>query len=282
LVWHLVHFPSKVFEEQLSGPNVKTKVLVRVGMGFDSVDLKAAGDRGIYVVNVPDYGVEEVADSTLSLILNLMRKTHVLANRAKENNWPTHAAKGATRIRGKMLGIIGLGKIGRAVAERAKPFGFDVYFYDPYLPDGVDKSMGIKRFDKLEELIAVCDVVSLNCDLNQDNHHLLNETTLAHIPANKGLYLVNTARGGLIEEAALLRALSDGRIAAAGLDVLEHEPYFDGHLNNVPNLLVTPHAAFYSDEGFIEMRTKAALEIKRVLEGSAPRNCVNKLWMRFH
>ncbi|ELR10910.1 C-terminal-binding protein family protein [Acanthamoeba castellanii str. Neff] len=284
LVWHLVHFPRQVFEQKLSSEGTKTKVLVRVGMGIDSVDLQAAGERGIYVANVPDYGVEEVADSTLSLILNLvgssscllfshsraamatltsqasraaaqMRKTHVLANGTKEN-----------KIRGKKLGIIGLGKIGRAVAERAKPFGFDIFFYDPYLTDGVDKSMGIGRCDSLEDLLASCDVVSLNCDLNTDNHHLLNTATLSHIPKNKGT--------------ALLAAMKDGRIGAAALDVLEEEPYTDGHLNEVPDLLLTPHTAFYSDEGFIEMRTKAALEVKRVLQGGAPRNCVNKQWIK--
>jgi C-terminal binding protein len=180
-----------------------------------------------------------------------------------------------SRLRGKKLGIIGFGKIGKAVGLRAKAFGLDVHFYDPYLEDGVDKSLGVKRFDTLQDLLQQSDVISVNCDLNKENYHMLNKQTLRWIPANKGVFLVNTARGGLIEEAGLLEALSDGRIKAAGIDVLEKEPY-EGHLNHIDNLILTPHTAFYSDEGFVEMRTKATLEVARILRGEQPRNSVNK------
>jgi len=198
-----------------------------------------------------------------------------MASLVEQGKWDTEAAHGATRIRGRTLGIIGLGRIGTAVAMRAKPFGFDIIFYDPYLRDGMDKAIGLKRAESLQELLEKSDVVSVNCDLNKDNHHMLNQETLAFIPPQKGIYLVNTARGGLIEEAAILEALRDGRIKAAALDVLEHEPYTDGHLKDVPNLILTPHTAFYSDEGFKEMRTKAALEAKRLILGLPPRNSVN-------
>jgi len=276
LLWHLVHLGKESIDKFSSDV---TKLIVRVGVGFDSVDLRAAGEKGIYVANVPDYGVEEVADSAISLLLNLMRKTHELANGAAAGTWPTQDAKGSTRVRGKKLGIIGLGKIGKAVAVRAKVFGLEVYYYDPYLEDGLDKSLGLTRIETLKELLSTMDVISVNCDLNKDNHHLLNQETLGWIPSGKGVYLVNTARGGLIDEKALLSALSDGRVKAAALDVLENEPYTDGHLNDIPNLLLTPHTAFYSDESFAELRTKAALEVKRVLQGQPPRNCVNKQFM---
>ncbi|KAL6050698.1 C-terminal-binding protein 2 [Balamuthia mandrillaris] len=286
--WHLVALGRETIEQKLKN----TKVIVRIGAGFDSVDLAAAGERGIAVANVPDYGVEEVADSAMSHVLNLMRKTHQLANMVSSTGgWPTHSAHGATRLRGKTFVIIGLGKIGKAAAMRAKAFGFQVLFYDPYVEDGLDKALGIERVDTLQEAMVRADVLSLHCLLDRTNHHLLDSTAFSFLSSperrqlkgeeDKGIFLVNTARGGLIEEAALLAALKDGRVRGAALDVLEEEPYVDGHLKDVPNLIITPHTAFYSDEAFVEMRTKAALEVKRVLTGeSGPRNCVNKQFLR--
>ncbi|KAL6062662.1 C-terminal-binding protein 2 [Balamuthia mandrillaris] len=286
--WHLVALGRETIEHKLKN----TKVIVRIGAGFDSVDLAAAGERGIAVANVPDYGVEEVADSAMSHVLNLMRKTHQLANMVSSTGgWPTHSAHGATRLRGKTFVIIGLGKIGKAAAMRAKAFGFQVLFYDPYVEDGLDKALGIERVDTLQEAMVRADVLSLHCLLDRTNHHLLDSTAFSFLSSperrqlkgeeDKGIFLVNTARGGLIEEAALLAALKDGRVRGAALDVLEEEPYVDGHLKDVPNLIITPHTAFYSDEAFVEMRTKAALEVKRVLTGeSGPRNCVNKQFLR--
>eukprot|EP01087_Luapelamoeba_hula_P021318 TRINITY_DN7423_c0_g1_i1.p1 TRINITY_DN7423_c0_g1~~TRINITY_DN7423_c0_g1_i1.p1 ORF type:complete len:376 (+),score=85.52 TRINITY_DN7423_c0_g1_i1:125-1129(+) len=276
LLWHYVHFEKEGFE-RISD---KLKAIIRVGMGFDTVDLRRAGELGIPVVNVPDYGTEEVADSALCGILNLMRRFHWLANGTAQGRWPTLEAAGSTRLRGKVLGIIGLGKIGKAVALRAKPFGFNVIFYDPFIEDGEDKSLGVGRAESLAELMATADVISVNCNLHKDNFHLLDETAFGYIPKNKGAYFVNTARGALVDENALRAALTDGRLKAAAIDVLEKEPYTDGHLSDLPNLILTPHTAFYCDEGFKELRTKAALEAKRVLQGLPPRNCVNKHFLK--
>jgi len=253
----------------------------------DNIDVKAAGEMGIAVCNVPGYGVEEVADTTLCLILNLYRRTFWLANMVKEGKKITgpeqlkDAAHGCARIRGDTLGIVGLGRIGSAVALRAKAFGFNVIFYDPYLPDGIEKSLGLERVYTLQDLLFKSDCVSLHCTLNEHNHHLINEYTIKQM--RPGAFLVNTARGGLVDEAALALALKDNRIRSAAIDVHENEPYnvFAGNspLKDAPNLIVTPHAAFYSEAAAIELREMAASEVRRAIVGRIPdtlRNCVNK------
>jgi len=189
------------------------------------------------------------------------------------------AAQGCARIRGDTLGIVGLGRIGSAVALRAKAFGFNVIFYDPYLPDGIEKSLGVTRVYTLQDLLFQSDCVSLHCTLNEHNHHLINEYTLKQM--RPGAFLVNTARGGLVDESALASALREGRIRSAALDVHENEPFnvFQGPLKDAPNLVCTPHAAFYSDASCTELREMAASEIRRAIVGRIPdslRNCVNK------
>uniref|UniRef100_A0A023F5Q7 Putative glyoxylate/hydroxypyruvate reduct n=1 Tax=Triatoma infestans TaxID=30076 RepID=A0A023F5Q7_TRIIF len=283
LMWHTIVLTKEDLEK------FKTlRIIVRIGSGVDNIDVKAAGELGIAVCNVPGYGVEEVADTTLCLILNLYRRTYWLANMVREGKKFTgpeqvrEAAQGCARIRGDTLGIIGLGRIGSAVALRAKAFGFNVIFYDPYLPDGIEKSLGLTRVYTLQDLLFQSDCVSLHCTLNEHNHHLINDFTIKQM--RPGAFLVNTARGGLIDDEALATALKQGRIRAAALDVHESEPYnaFQGDqrpLKDAPNLLVTPHAAFYSDASCTELREMAASEIRRAIVGRVPdclRNCVNK------
>eukprot|EP01120_Amphizonella_sp_Union-15-10_P014474 TRINITY_DN701_c0_g2_i2.p1 TRINITY_DN701_c0_g2~~TRINITY_DN701_c0_g2_i2.p1 ORF type:complete len:324 (-),score=61.21 TRINITY_DN701_c0_g2_i2:49-1020(-) len=272
LVWHLRGLTAEDFPFMK-----KLKIISRVGMGYDNIDIEAAGKHSVYVANVPDYGVEEVADSAMCLLLNLLRKTHWLSEGTHRGEWPTMKAVGSKRLRGKNLGIIGLGKIGTAFAQRAKAFGFNIIFYDPYLPDGIDKSQGIHRADTLKQLMETSDIVSVHCYLDATNKHMINKDSLSWL--KHGSYLINTARGGLVDVDAVVEALGTGRLAGAALDVLEKEPYLEGSLLNVPNLILTPHTAFYSDDGFHEMRTKATLEVKRVLLGEKPRNCVNKQFL---
>jgi len=282
LMWHTIQLTKEDLEKFKA-----LRIVVRIGSGVDNIDVKAAGDMGIAVCNVPGYGVEEVADTTLCLILNLYRRTYWLANMVKEGKKITgpeqlkDAAFGCARIRGDTLGIVGLGRIGSAVALRAKAFGFNVIFYDPYLPDGIEKSLGLERVYTLQDLLFKSDCVSLHCTLNEHNHHLINEYTIKQM--RPGAFLVNTARGGLVDEAALALALKDNRIRAAAVDVHENEPYnvFSGNspLKDAPNLIVTPHAAFYSEAAAIELREMAASEVRRAIVGRIPdtlRNCVNK------
>jgi len=282
LMWHTITLTKEDLEKFKA-----LRIIVRIGSGVDNIDVKAAGELGIAVCNVPGYGVEEVADTTLCLILNLYRRTYWLANMVRDGKKFTgpeqiqvrEAAQGCARIRGDTLGIVGLGRIGSAVALRAKAFGFNVIFYDPYLPDGIEKSLGVTRVYTLQDLLFQSDCVSLHCTLNEHNHHLINEYTLKQM--RPGAFLVNTARGGLVDESALASALREGRIRSAALDVHENEPFnvFQGPLKDAPNLICTPHAAFYSDASCTELREMAASEIRRAIVGRIPdslRNCVNK------
>eukprot|EP01090_Pellita_catalonica_P020396 TRINITY_DN727_c0_g1_i1.p1 TRINITY_DN727_c0_g1~~TRINITY_DN727_c0_g1_i1.p1 ORF type:complete len:327 (+),score=44.18 TRINITY_DN727_c0_g1_i1:72-1052(+) len=259
LLWHVVSLPKHIVERLK-----KCKIVVRVGVGFDSVDLKACARQGILVVNIPDYGTEEVADHTITLLLNIMRRVTVLNNKIKATKTFENVAvdaKGSSRIRGKFVGIIGSGMIGIAVARRCAVLGFKVGFYDPYTRDGLDKSIGgLHRFESVEELLKCCDVVTLHCDLNDTSRHIINHETLKSIPrpkaGEKGIYFVNTSRGGCVDTESLVEALEDGRVYAAGLDVLEEEPIVSKKLLSMENVLLTPHTAFYSDEAFVKCAPK--------------------------
>ncbi|XP_046454772.1 C-terminal-binding protein-like isoform X2 [Daphnia pulex] len=277
LMWHTI----TLTKEDLEKFKV-LRVIVRIGSGVDNIDAKAAGELGIAVCNVPDYGVEEVADSTLCLIRNLYRRTYWLANMVREGKkftGPEHArkaAQGCDRIGDDTLGIVGLGRIGSAVGSRAKAFGFNVIFYDPYLPDGIESSLELTRVYTLQDLLFQSDCVSLHCTLNEHNHHLINEYTIKQM--KPGAFLVNTARGGLVDEFALAQALKFRNIRAAALDV-EAYNVFQGPLKEVANLICTPHASFYSDVASTNLREMAAAEIRRAIVGRIPdslRNCVNK------
>jgi phosphoglycerate dehydrogenase-like enzyme len=251
----------------------RCKGIVRCGVGYDNVDIHAAGARGIVVCNVPDYGAEEVADHALMLLLAVARRLLPAHQALRDGTWDTTLVFGAPRLRGRALGLVGCGRIGTAMALRARALGMRVVAFDPYRPDGLDKALGIERVWSLEELLPQAQFLSLHCPLTRETRHILNERTLALLPA--GAYVVNTARGPCVDLPALVKALESGRVAAAGLDVFEREPLDFEDLRRHPRVVLTPHAAFYSAEGWIEMRTKGALEGRRLLLGEAVRNPVN-------
>ncbi|XP_052414166.1 uncharacterized protein LOC127959186 [Carassius gibelio] len=261
------------------------RIIIRMGSGYDNIDIKAAGELGIAVCNIPSAAVEETADSTLCHVLNLYRRNTWLYQALREGTRVQsveqirEVASGAARIRGETLGLIGFGRSGQAVAVRAKVFGFNVIFYDPYLQDGLERSLGVQRVYTLQDLLYQSDCVSLHCNLNEHNHHLINDFTIKQM--RQGAFLVNTARGGLVDEKALAQALKEGRIRGAALDVHETEPFSfaQGPLKDAPNLICTPHTAWYSEQASLEMREAAATEIRRAITGRIPdslRNCVNK------
>jgi len=279
LCWH--HITN--IDQKLISRMKQAKILVRIGMGFDNVDIKYAGERNIQVCNVPDYGVEEVADSTLCLLLCMMRRTYALANATKEGKWGTKEAFGATRLNGRTLGLVGLGRIGMAVALRAKAFSLNVVFYDPYVEYGRAKALGITQATSLDHLLEVSDILSIHCPLvhnGKSNKHLINKENISRI--KRGAFFVNTARGAIVEEEALVTALKDGTIQQAAVDVFEKEPYTAGPLLDLPNVILTPHCSFYSDQGVVEMRMKAALEVKRLLTGENTLYCVNRQFLPNH
>ena len=252
----------------------KCRVAVRAGVGYNNIDIESAARHGVVVCNVPDYGTEEVADHAIMLLLAVARRLIPSHTAIRAGDWHYRTAVGAPRLRGTTLGIVGCGRIGSATALRAKALGLDVVFFDPYVPAGVDKALGIRRVFTLAELLTQSHFVSLHCYLDQATRHLINTNTLALM--RTGAVLINTARGAVVDQVALMDALDSGRLSGAGLDVVEREPLDDERLRLHPNVILTPHSAFYSVEGFIELRSKAAEEVRRVLVGEPPRNPVNK------
>jgi phosphoglycerate dehydrogenase-like enzyme len=249
--------------------------VVRAGVGYNNVDVEAASRHGVVICNVPDYGTEEVADHAIMFLLALVRRLLISHEAIRGGTWAYRTALGAPRLRGKTFGLVGCGRIGTAAALRAKALGLDVVFYDPYLRQGMDKALGIRRVYKLEDLLEQSHFVSLHCYLDASSRHLINARTIAQM--RPGAMLINTARGPIIDETALLDALDSGHLAAAGMDVIEREPLDYERLRCHPKVLLTPHTAFYSVEGYNELRTKTAEETRRILLGEAPRNPVNSV-----
>jgi D-3-phosphoglycerate dehydrogenase/C-terminal binding protein len=263
----------------------RCRVVVRGGVGFDKVDRAFARERGIAVANVPDYCTEEVADSALGLVLALTRGL-AFANsrlRSREDPWSFSVAAPLRRLRGRALGIVGLGRIGTATALRAKALGMTVAYYDPYKPLGFDKALDLRRAATLEELARESWVLSLHCPLTPETRHMIDASVLSLLPA--GGYLVNTARGAVVDGAAALDAVSSGHLAGVGLDVLEREPppdddplvraWRDASHPAHARVVLTPHCAFYSEESRRECRTKAALACLAALAGQPIPNVVN-------
>lgn len=249
------------------------RAIIRNGVGFDSVDVKAARARGISVCNVPDYGTEEVADHSIALALALCRQLFPLDAEAKRLGWTIRVEKNLRRLRGLSFGIVGLGRIGTATALRAKALGFRVCFFDPYLPNGVDKAIGVERVGSLEELLRCADVLSVHCPLNAETSHMIGKPELALMKPSA--FVVNTARGAVIEKTALLGALRRGALAGAGLDVVEDEPLQTAEEAATPNLIVTCHAAFCSVESKKEMRRSSARIARTAVLGEPLYNVVN-------
>eukprot|EP00747_Dinoflagellata_sp_TGD_P180645 gnl/TRDRNA2_/TRDRNA2_33452_c0_seq1.p1 gnl/TRDRNA2_/TRDRNA2_33452_c0~~gnl/TRDRNA2_/TRDRNA2_33452_c0_seq1.p1 ORF type:complete len:341 (+),score=54.45 gnl/TRDRNA2_/TRDRNA2_33452_c0_seq1:26-1048(+) len=266
------------------------KVLVRMGVGYDNLDVKACSASGIKVCNIPDSGTEEVADTAMWHILSFFRQTTRFAVQACARQatagllFEAVGEAKATRIRGRTLGLVGLGRIGTAVALRAKPFGFHIVAYDPYVLNGTEKGVGVERVSSLQDLLSTADCVSLHCNLQETgqeaNVGMFGAEAFAAM--KPGSLLVNTARGELIEPQALVAALRSGQIAAAHLDTApnEHFVYGEGWLAEVADLLgskllLTPHMAWFSNEAQAEIAHLAAETAIRFKQGLPLRNAVN-------
>jgi D-3-phosphoglycerate dehydrogenase/C-terminal binding protein len=261
------------------------KLIVRCGVGFDNVDVATARQRGITVANVPDYGTEDVADSAIGMMLTLARGIHYLNQRLQlaKGPWIYTQVQPLHRLRGQIFGIIGIGRIGSATALRAKALGMDVVFYDPYVPQGRDKSLGIRSVESLSELLAQAHVVSLHCPNTAETRHLINRQTIAQM--RPGSFLINTARGAAVDALAVLEAVTAGHLRGAAIDVLEIEPpaaddplmraWRDPEHPAHDRIIINPHSAFYSEEGLIDMRVKGSQNCRRVLLGQKPYNVVN-------
>ncbi len=262
------------------------KLIVRCGVGVDNVDHVLARARGIPVANVPDYGTEEVADTAIGMMLALLRGIHLYNSilQAGPSLWSHTHAVPLRRLRGSTFAVIGLGRIGTAAALRAKALGMDVAYYDPYVPDGKDKSIGgLRRLEDLDEMISEAYVVSLHCCLSDETYHIMDADRIGRMP--EGSALINTARGALVNTSAIPDAIASGRLAGAGIDVLEAEPppnddplitaWRDPHHPARHRVIVNPHSAFYSEAGLLDIRVKASQACRRAIEGKPLRNVVN-------
>ena len=256
----------------------RCEAIIRNGVGFDSVDVAAAAECNIPVCNVPDYGTEEVADHAIALAMALCRQLFPLDAEAKRLGWLIKVESKMRRLRELTFGIVGLGRIGTAAALRAKALGFRVCFFDPYLPNGADKAVGVSRVRTLEELLRHADVVSLHCPLTAETRHMISGRELAWMKPSA--FIINTARGAIIEKTAILSALREGRLAGAGLDVVEDEPLRSPEEAATPNLIVTCHAAFCSVEAKKEMRTTSARIARAAVRGEPLENVVNAAQMQ--
>lgn len=261
------------------------KLIVRCGAGFDNVDLVAAREQGIVVANVPDYGTEEVADSAIGMMLTLTRGVHLMNSRGLRGAgaWSYEQVVPLHRLRQQVFGIVGLGRIGIATALRARALGMRVVFFDPYVIDGRDKSIGVERMESLTDLLEISDVVSVHCPRTPETHHLIDDAAIARM--KPGSYLVNTARGAVVDAQAVLRGIEANLLRGAALDVLETEPpreddpviraWRDPQHPAHDRLIINPHSAFYSEEGLDDMRIKGSQNCRRALLGECIRNVVS-------
>jgi D-3-phosphoglycerate dehydrogenase len=250
----------------------KCRVISRFGIGVDNVDIQAATTAGIVVTKVPDYCIDEVSDHAMALLLAIVRKIPSSSARTHGGRWEMKAVVPIHRLRDSVLGLAGFGRIPQLVAPKAKAFGMKVIAFDPFVPDDVFKRAGVDRVD-LPQLLATSDYISIHTPLTPETQRLFNRDTFAKM--KRGAYVVNTARGPIIDEAALAEALDSGQIAGAALDVMTQEPPPASPLFGRDNVILTPHTSFYSEESLVELQVKAAQEVVAVLSGKSPRNPVN-------
>ena len=249
----------------------KCKVVSRYGVGVDSIDLKAATDLGIIVANVPDYCIDEVSNQTIAMILSLIRKTAFFDQKVKSNQWDFHLGIPMYRLNGKTLGLIGSGRIGLEVAKKISAFGVKVIAFDPYLQK-TEEGIELTDFDTV---LKTSDVISIHCPLNESTHHLMGERAFQKM--EKKPILINTSRGPIVDEKALIQALVEGRVSGAGLDVIEKEPPDSQNpLLKMENVILSPHVGFYSVESISELKRRTAENVAKVLMGKLPRSVVNR------
>ncbi len=253
----------------------RCRIISRVGVGLDNIDIPAATDRGVWVVNVPDYAIEEVSIHAIALTLAHMRRIPAWASETRGGQWDGRAASALRRPSATTFGVLGFGRIGSATAAKAQGLGMRVIAHDPFIDSAIITDAGVESV-AWETLLRDADYLSLHVPLTDTTRKIINADTLAQMKPSA--FLVNTARGGVADEAALLDALTHNRLAGAALDVLTTEPPSPDHpLLRHPQVIVTPHVAWGSAEASYDVRAKGTHEVIRVLQGERPRFPANEI-----
>ncbi len=270
---------KKITKDIIDSMN-KCKVIVRQGIGYDTIDLATAKKKEIVVCNVPDYSIQEVSDYTLALMMTILRHTNTYNEHTRKGIWDIQSVHTITgfppmrRFSTQTLGIFGFGRIAKLVAKKAKPFGFRIIATDPYVDSKVAEEMGVELVD-FDTVVREADVMSINTPLTPETKHMFNLEVFKKMKPTA--FVINTGRGPLIKEKDLYEALKNKVIAGAAIDVTETEPLpVDNELFTLENLIITPHAAFFTRDSFEELRRRACEEAIRVLNGQEPENRVNK------
>ena len=250
------------------------RVVSRYGIGLDNIPIDSATELGMLVTNVPDFCLEEVSDHVMALLLTTARQLFPLARTPDRSGWTRDTPRPIPRVHGQTLGLIGFGNIARALVAKALGFGLRVIAFTPRLR-AEDAPAGVEVTNDLSVLLAASDYVSIHCPLSDETAHLIDAAALAQMKPSA--LLINTSRGGVIDESALIQALQDGQIGGAALDVTDPEPpSADNPLLALENVIVTPHAAFYSVAATAELARKAAQNVVTVLQGGVPKTLINK------
>lgn len=271
LVWH-----AKVNKDFLNKyPNIRA--IVRYGVGYDAIDLKSCKEKGVIVVNTPDYGVDEVSDTALAMILSLTRRLNIFQFNALANNayWlGKEIPFKVKRLNEMSLGIIGFGRIGSSIAQKFIPFSRKVSFYDPYIKNGIEKVFNVSRIENLNELLEQSDIISINTPLTEETKGIINEDFINRL--KRGSYLINTSRGKLVEDQKhILEGIRSGILEGYATDVWKEEPpsendIFLQELKNDPQLynkvIITPHTAYFSDAALKEARIKASKSCLNIIK----------------
>lgn len=253
----------------------RCRVIARYGVGVDNVSVDEATRMGIYVCNVPDYCIDEVSDHALAMMLSLARRLPVLDRDVKGGNWDYRPFRPIRRIRGRTLGLLGLGRIARSLGTKAAALGMNLIAFDPYVQRGSQEEMDVRMVD-FDQFLKESDFISIHCPLTSETRGLIGRDAIKKMKSDT--ILINAARGGIVDEEALVEAIAEGRIGGAGLDVLSKEPIgLDHPLLQFPNVILTPHVAFYSEDSTLELQKSAVDEVVRALTGQPQRSPVNRL-----
>ncbi len=256
----------------------RCKMIIRYGIDFDNVDLEAAGKKGIYVCNAPSYGTYDVAEHTMALLLSAVKHIPLADKCARNGKWSADHVGQVRRLCGKTLGLVGFGRIARKVAARARAFEMDLLVFDPYVDPAAAEAAGARLVD-FSTLLSDADYITLHSPLTEETHHMMGMAQFKKM--KKDAILINTGRGGLINENELIFALLSGEIAGAALDVFETEPISPANkLRQMDNVVLTPHVAWNSCEGVIDLHKEVTDNVVRVLHGERPVNIVNEKYLK--